>query len=291
VRTLDSNGGRMSGSYSATMSDGQLRVSWNVCREGVSCAGPTDDAPEEETAEEDICPEPRNETALLNLTLDQQSLFMRRLQAKFDEYFRLADEARQYEDEFNHATTHCYLWTGAKMWATFVLSNFAPTSVTRYAPSPVPPAGGTLPPSKYTIEAGKEFANLLGLIEKVLDNDGSWTLPNTEFGGWFSSEDIWDGFTTAYGAVAPSSFEAQIEGLRSCGAPTMQDQMDGAIKFLRLMAEVEPLMRDVHETLNRLRDMDEEQLFDAWNDYRRACLDHAACAGLDPAICDNLPPR
>jgi hypothetical protein len=291
VRTLDSGGGRMSGSYSATMSDGQLRVSWNVCREGVSCAGPPDDAPEEETAEEDICPEPRNETALLNLTLDQQSLLMQRLDAKFEEYFRLADEARQYEDEFNHATNHCRLWTFAKAYASFVLSNFAPASVTRYAPSPVPPSSGTAAPTQYVVEAGKEFANFLALIEKVLDNDGSWTLPNMEFEGWFSAEDIWDGFTTAYGGVAPSSFEEQIEGLRSCGAPTMHDQMDGAIRFLRLMAEVEPLMRETHEILNRLRDMDEDQLLDAWNDYRQACLDHAACAGIDAARCDSLPPR
>jgi hypothetical protein len=288
VRTLQSDGGRMSGSYSAMMSDGQLHVSWNICREGVSCAGPPGE-PSEETAEDDVCPEPRNETALLNLALDQQSLAMQRLKAKFDEYFRLANEARQYEDEFNHATNHCRLWTFAKAYASFVLSNFAPKSATLYAPSPVPLAGGAAPPTEYVAEAGKEFANFLALIEKVLDNDGSWTLPNTEFGGWFSAEDLWDGFTTAYGAVAPSSFEAQIEGLRSCGAPTMQDQMDGAIKFLRLMSEVEPLMRDVHESLNKLRDLDEEQLADAWNDYRQACLDHAACAGLDPSVCDHLP--
>ncbi len=41
LRSLDSTGGRMIGSYTNTRSingDGSLTVSWSICREGVTCA-------------------------------------------------------------------------------------------------------------------------------------------------------------------------------------------------------------------------------------------------------------
>lgn len=123
----------------------------------------------------------------------------------------------------------------------------------------------------------------------MLDNDGSWTLPNTEFKEWFSAEDLWDGFTTAYGAVAPGSYESQIDSLRSCGAPTMRDQMDGAIRFLRLMSEVEPLMRQVNKILNDLRAKDNE-IKQLWDKYYAACQRHAQCKKIPANLCEAMPP-
>jgi hypothetical protein len=64
--------------------------------------------------------------------------------------------------------------------------------------------------------------------------------------------------------------------------------MDGAIKYVRLLQQIEPMMQDVRKTLNDLRAKDNE-LLNLWSDYHRACLAYAKCKKLPPNMCDRVP--
>jgi hypothetical protein len=66
--------------------------------------------------------------------------------------------------------------------------------------------------------------------------------------------------------------------------------MDGAIRFLRLMSEVEPMMRQVNKILNDLRAKDNE-IKQLWDKYHAACLRYAQCKNLPVSYCEGVPAR
>ena len=59
--------------------------------------------------------------------------------------------------------------------------------------------------------------------------------------------------------------------------------MDDAIRYLRLLQEIQPVMQEVQVTLNRIEDKDEE-ILNLFANYRRECLAYEACreGGIPP---------
>lgn len=280
-RLLDN--GRMSGSYT-TLGPYGRSVSWNICREGVDCAAPPEEG-DEETAEDDLCPRPTPQQALLDTGLRQQQALVDRLASQIDAYNRLADQARQWQGDFDHATRDCGLWQWARVLTNFLVGNATPANPLT-AGRLLGGGAGTAGPMG---EAGKELSNFLSMLEKIAAGDASWLLPNYEFNDWASAEDAWEALQFGYGQLNPESDPQRLlDGLGSCGAPTIGPVMDGARTYLRLLQQIEPLMRDSQKTLNDLRQKDLE-LLDLWNKYQQACLDHAECAGIDPASCNSQP--
>lgn len=277
IRFLDSDGSRMSGRYTAPMAGGQITVSWSICREGVQCASPAASAP---AAKAPDCPRPTSQQALLDHALAEQQRLLDKLKAQMDAYQRLADQAAQWKGDFEQAAFDCKWWSRARFLMALLIGSYAPTHLT--APTGTYPQG-------YLNEPGKQFSNFLYWVEKVEAGDQSWILPNNEFKGWVSLEDAWDGFKIAYDSLGPSSPEKLLAGIQSCGAPTAGVNYEGAVKYLRLMQQIEPMMRDVRRTLNDLRQKDLE-LLDKWNKNREACLEHAECDGQDPGHCDAPGP-
>lgn len=243
-------------------------VSWSLCPKGVSCGPPPPEG------ESDDCPEPRNERALLDAGLDQQRALLERLEAAYDRYRQIADQAEQYRPDFEQAARDCKLWEAARVLMSFLIGNYGPSGVGRLGEK---------------VEPGKQFANFLSWLEKVLDGDPSWVLPDAEFKEWFSAEDAYDALKAGWDALGDSSPEALLENLQSCGAPTTDLVYQDAVKYLRLIQEMEPLMDQVDRTLNDLRQKDLE-LLDLWRKYRDACREYEICRGGDPSRCDSAGP-
>jgi hypothetical protein len=212
-----------------------------------------------------------------------------------DEYLALAREAEQYKSDYQQAARDCGLTQAAIMLTGFLVSNFSPA-----LPAP---SAGTAAQLGAELNALEQFYNFLSLVDKVTSGDGSWLLPDTSFkdfakipnpaGGVLGAEDIYDGLSSALGFlegyVGEPSPEALLDDLRNCGGFTLEPIMDDAIHYLRLLQEIQPLMRDAQQTLNRLEDLDEE-IFNKWSRWRQECLEYESCReGGNPANCEQLP--
>lgn len=252
----------------------RISIKWSflrtLCRKGEPCVTPRETSgPVTAQPPPDLCPDPRNQTALLQAGLAQQNLLKGRLEAQRSEYNDLAGKAKQWENDFEHASRDCSLWSAALTLAGF-LAGRGPTATT---------AGG------YTYNAGGAFTNFVNLIDKVAVGDPSWMMPDVDSDALPSVETAWDAFRAGYDTLGPAAPEKMLNDLRMCGAPTIEGVMDGAITYLRLMQQIEPMMRGIRETLNDLRAKDNE-LSDLWNDYHRACLEYAKCKQLPASTCD-----
>ena len=64
--------------------------------------------------------------------------------------------------------------------------------------------------------------------------------------------------------------------------------MAGAVNYLRLLQQIEPLAEAAQKNLNDIRAKDQE-VFDRWSMYHQHCIDYANCRGTDPKVCD--PPK
>ncbi len=278
--------GRMAGSYAENIAD---FTSWSICREGAACP-PPEELPDEPLPDDDECDEPTNQTRDLELALDQMLSIRDELAPLLAEKKRIERAAGEWKGDYEHANRDCGLWTVAKMLATFLVSNFSPTTPgSALGPAPGRIDGGVA--GGY--EAGKEFANFLALVEKIFDDDLSWVLPNSEFGELFSAEDLYDGAISGWGYIesqsaAPGALRAS---LLACGAPTIDGVIDGALTYLRHLEELQALGDPLNRTLNRGRQQ-EIAIQDAWMKYQEACRAHLRCrdgAQADVRSCE-MPP-
>ncbi len=229
--------------------------------------------------DEQGCAPPRNESVKLDLALDQLAAYARALRPLEARVNALAANARNFEGDFEHAMRDCRLWSAAKFLTQVLASGGAPG---------LPGRSGFLG-SAGEVAQTKAFSNLLSTIEKILANDASWLLPNTEFAGWVSAEDAWDGLQTVIGAAGPSSPAVLREGLAQCGAPTIDAVLDDANKYLNITEELLGATRAMNEHVNRMMTKDNE-ITGLWLDYQRACRAYQSCTeGGDPGRCDALP--
>lgn len=257
-------GGIMRGSYTKPLGPATLEVSWSICRAGVQCPPlPEPEAPPQlppAGGEEELpsdCDETRGDRAQLDLKMDQLRALLQSLKSAREEHMRIAEQAAQWEGDYEFAMRQCTLWSVAR----FLVGMLATGA-----------GSGT------EIEATKQFWNFLGTIEKVNNGDPSWLLPNHEFKQVFglSIEDAWDGFTIGYGQLGPSSPAALRQGLEDCAAANIDDVMDGALQYLRLFEQVKPLADQMNKVVNDVVDKD-EQIFDFCLSHATACEDYARC--------------
>ncbi len=280
VRDLE--GGALRGRYTKALGPATLEVSWSICRAGVPCPPPPEGtAPPgpppagEEPEPPGDCDETRADRAQLDLKMDQLRTVLGALETATADYARIENQAAQWQGDFNQATWDCRLWGTAQMLASFLLSNFSPQIPGRPL-APAPGRSGLRWTENY--EPGKAFANVISLLDKVIENDGSWLLPDYEFDALFgaSAEDVWDGFNMGLDAIGPSAPQDLRAGLQSCGAPTLNEVLDGAYEYLRLLEQVKPLADRMHTLLNHARDLD-EGIFDFCLSHAKACEDYPRC--------------
>ncbi len=259
---------KMSGSFNITephndgVGSSHLQVHWDICKQGSSGCIPLDTT----ASPVDPCPPPTSQLALLNLALNQEKELLILNGKQYGKILQLQQEAKQWKNDFEQASRDCKLWQAAQVLMNLLVGN------------------------KEIDGAGQELSNFLSFLDKLSSGDPSWLLPNTEYKNLFSTEDAWEGFQAAYGQIAPESKpEGLLDALRKCGAPTGSGVMEGAVNYLRLLQQIEPMAQAAQKTLNDIRNKDQE-VFDLWNKYHEACVDRALCKGTDPAECDNPPP-
>ncbi len=226
------------------------------------------------SVKKDPCSSPASELALLNHALDQEKELLDLSARQSDEIKKLRQQAKQWESDFVQASKDCRNWDAAMVLVNYLVGN---------------EEGSTMG------QAGKELSNFLSFLDKFSSNDASWILPNMEFdknletgtgNNALSIEDIFEGLHAAYEKIAPESKpEALLDGLRKCGAPTSQGVMEGAVTYLRLLQQIEPLAEAAQKNLNDIRAKDQE-VFDRWSKYHQHCIDYANCKGTDPKACD-----
>ncbi len=300
--------GRMAGAY-VTVSgrSHHTAVSWSLCREGVDCPPPATLPPHQALPPTtNACAAPTPQQALLQLALDQQKAMADALARKWDEYTALARQSEQWKSDYEQAARDCTLTQVAKALTGFLLSN---PGVNVGGIAPVVPGG--VPPN--AARALEQFVNFLNFMERATAGDAAWLLPDqsfkdfttsldrtgkevpglpNRFGGVLDAETIYDIISTVLGFldgyVNESSAESLLADLRSCGGLTTEAVMDGAIRYLRLLQQLQPLLRDIQTRLNVLGDKDEE-IFNLWSKYQVACLDYERCRGGNPAGCRVWP--
>lgn len=249
---------------------GSSQVRWNVCC-GCAETGPP---PDFGIPKDKPCGPPQPQQALLDLALEQQKAILRPLGELLREQQRIQQQASQWQNDFQQATSDCRLWGVARFLVGTLAAGQAPGT-----------ASGLLQKSD-TIPHIKEFWNFLAMAEKVNAGDPSWLLPNHEFKDWFSIEDVWDGFMIAYGGLGPSSPQSLREGLQQCGAPTTHGVLDGAYNYLRLIEQLPALADRMHGILNDVRAKDQE-IYDLWQKYLAVCREYERCRGGDPSRCET----
>ena len=248
---------------------GSSQIRWRVCC-GCAETGP----PPEFPPRSDPCGPPTTQRALLDTGLEQQKAILKPLGELLREQREIQQQASQHQNDFEHATRDCKLWTVARVLVG-VLASGAPGVGT----------GGLRGAGE--IPQTKQFYNFLSMAEKVHAGDPSWLLPNAEFKEWASAEDAWDAFMGAYGALGPSSPQSLRQGLQQCGAPTISGVLDGAYQYLRLMERLPALSERINRILNDSRAKDNE-LFNLWQKYLEACRQYERCRGGDPSRCEKL---
>lgn len=300
--------GRMAGAYNTVNAFESSAVSWSLCREGVDCPPPAPLPPRPRPpTNTDPCAPPAPQQALLQVALDQQKAMAEALARTFDQYQALARRSEQWRSDYEQAALDCRLTQVAKTLTGFLVSN---PGLNAGGLKPIVPGG--VPPG--AARALEQFVNFLNFMERVTAGDAAWLLPDQSFNdlvasgapagtqvpggpirvvGALDAETIYDivsgvlGFLDGY--VNESSAESLLADLRSCGGLTTDAVMDGAIEYLRLLQELQALMRDIQVRLNALRDQD-EAILDLWSAYHRSCVEYVRCRGGDPAICATWPP-
>jgi hypothetical protein len=250
-RFLD--GGRMRGSYTvAPGSSWEDSVSWSVCRQGVTCPAPP--------ADQEPCPEPP-EKALLQTALAQQKLLKDQVSAKFDEYSRLAQKAQQYKSDFELAIYTCNRISDLQVLLNLLIGQ-APANI-------------------------KQFNSYLGVVQNILQGNATFVIDD------YVSENnalmgAWGKLMFALDRIVPASAPPLRSQLMPCAGSNLDAVFDGAMNFVQLMEQIEPVMRQAHKLLNDQRSKDQE-IFNLWSKYRPACLEHAKCMKLSASYCDKLP--
>ena len=77
-------------------------------------------------------------------------------------------------------------------------------------------------------------------------------------------------------AIGPSAPQDLKAGLQTCGAPTLNEVLDGAYEYLRLLEQVKPLADRMHTLMNQARDLD-EAIFDFCLSHAEACAAYSRC--------------
>ena len=249
-RILDS--GRMVGSYTVTPgSSWQDSVSWSICRQGVSCPPPP--------ADQEPCPDPP-EKALLQTALAQQKVLMDRFGVKLDEYLRLASRAEQYRSDFELAIYTCNRISDLQVLLQLLIGQ-APANI-------------------------KSFNTYLGVLRNILQGSATFVIEdyvserNALMGAWGT-------ILFALDKVVPASAPPLRSQLLPC-AGSVDTVFEGAMKFVQLMEQIEPSMRELNTLLNEQRSKDQE-IFNLWPRYRPACIRHAQCLKINANHCEKLP--
>lgn len=263
IRFLQGSGGVMAGRFTVPCAGccPTAEVAWSICREGVACppvpGGAAPPAPSPSPPPSD-CDETRADRAQLDALLDQWRLYAQQLKqatAAADAVQRAAD---QQKGDFEQAMRDCNLWGVAQLLASLLTSGLVEGQ----------PQGFNA------------FANYVGQLEKIASGDPSWLLPssNVEVRGqeWTSVETAYDAFNLGYQNLGQSSPQQLIDRLRGCGAPTLNEVLDGAYAYLHLMEQLKPLADRMHEAANTLNDQ-EEKIFDFCLRHPKACQDYDAC--------------
>ena len=250
-RFLD--GGRMYGSYTvAPGSSWENSVSWSICRQGVTCPAPP--------ADEKPCPEPP-EKALLQTALAQQKMLMDQFNAKFDEYAKLANEAQQYASDFELAINTCNRIRDLKVLLQLLVGQ-GPQNI-------------------------KDFNKYFGVVKNILQ--GNATFVADDFIGKRNVlMNQWGKIMFIVEKIAPAAASSLRSQLMPCAGSNLDVVFEGAMNFVQLMEQIEPVMRQANKLLNDQRSKDQE-IFDLWSKYRPACLEHAKCMKLPASYCEKLP--
>jgi hypothetical protein len=283
IRYLQNN--QMIGSYEAPGRTFQhASVAWAICLEGTACPPPRppdnrvrpDPPPRPDDPD---CPPPAIQTALLDTALRQRDLKLEQLKTIYDEYKLLERNARNSQNDFEQAMRNCNLWGIARMLSEFLVGNLGV---------------GTAAARSGATRAIQGFEQVLGTIEKVLDNDPSWVLPDNPDLVGIDSELVWDAFSMGYDNLTAQN--ATPQELRSrmlgCGAPQIDGVIEGALAHLRTLEAIKPLADRMNTRRNEIRQLEIEIEGERFPDYQTACRAYEACReGGDPSRCNNLPPR
>jgi hypothetical protein len=250
-RILD--GGRMYGSYRvAPGSSWEDSVSWSICRQGVSCPPPP--------ADQEPCPEPP-EKALLQTALAQQKLLMDRFGVKLDDYLRLANQAEQYRSDFELAIYTCNRISDLQVLLQLLIGQ-APANI-------------------------RKFNSYFGVLKNIMQGNATFVIDD-----YVGKRNVlmgeWGKIMFALDKVVPRPAPPLRNQLMPCAGSNLDTVFEGAMKFVQLMEQIEPAMRELNTLLNDQRSKDQE-IFDLWSRYRPACIRHAQCLKIDANYCEKLP--
>ncbi|MGH6770989.1 MAG: hypothetical protein ACRECO_18430 [Xanthobacteraceae bacterium] len=243
----------MVGRYTAREKDSwEDTVSWSICRQGVACPPPP--------ADQKPCPEPP-EKALLQAALAQQKLLMDQVGVKFDEYSRAAHQAEQYRSDFELAIYTCNRISDLQTLLGLLIGQ-APANI-------------------------KKFNTYLGVTQNILQGNATFVIDDYvgERNGLMAE---WGKIMFILEKIMPGSAPALRSQLMPCAGSNLDTVFEGALKFVQLMEQIEPLMQQINKLLNDQRSKDQE-IFNLWAKYRPACLNHAKCKKLPASYCEKLP--
>jgi hypothetical protein len=261
TRLLESGGGRMAGTYSGPCTGCCPRVefSWSICRAGIACPPPPPLPTPEPTPEpRRPCDETAPDRAQLDLLLDQWGVYAGRVRRATAEVEEIQRQAVNWQGDFTDAMRDCRLWGAAQILVGLLTSGVV--------------AGQ---PAQFSA-----FVNYGAQLDKIASGDPTWLLPSdnmtTRGLDWNSVENYYDAFNYAYGNLGESAPAELRERLQGCGAPTLNETLDGAYAYLRLMEELGSVARRMHEAANDLRDH-EEKIFDFCASHPDVCADYERC--------------
>jgi hypothetical protein len=260
---ITEGGNRITGRSAWSQDGHDYETTWSICREGVACPPPPQPGPVASAASDPDCPEPKYEADILNLALDQLKLKSNQLATKSDELLRLQNQARQYKSDFDLAIYTCNR-IGDLQTLLGLLMGQGPENV-------------------------QEFTNLLGVVQKVLDNDPTFLFSNEDyFDKRLHLEQIWD--TLMYGAskVSPGQPSSAREQLMGCAGSNLDTVFEDAMKFVQLTEQIEPLLPQISKILNDMRAQD-DKIKELWDKYHAACLRYAQCKKIPANFCEGLP--
>lgn len=252
----------------STSSSRQTKMRWEVC---CGCGVPPRDMPEGET---DPCGDPDQQRGLLEVAVDRAKALRAEATPHLQRFEREYGQAQQFKSDFDLVVNSCAGWDIAMALLAFL-------------------AGGPNAP-----QSAQAFTQGLGMLQQVLARDPSVVLSaGAAFGleGWDVVNDSWGLMSTLYTGALDASSAGSLPGMKAkledCARVPLVSRLvyDDAKLYLQHLETAFTELRELHR-LSTLAQQADTQVIEKWHAYHRACLENAACRGIDPAVCGPAPP-
>ena len=245
----------------------RTRMRWEVC---CGCGKPPRDMPE---GEKDPCGDDEQQRGLLEVAVARAVALRNEMAPHVEQLKQHWIQAQALESNFDLVVRSCAGWDIAMTLVGYL-------------------AGGANAP-----KLAQAFTAGLGILQQLLAQDPTVVL---SAGGAFGLEGLEEAnnvvslYSTVAGFTSDRAGAGSLAGMRAKLEDCAKDPTQSGLVYADAklyLDEVEQVFTEAGEIARLTTEISQAdtEVMNRWREFHRACLENAACRGLDPAICGAGP--